>query len=79
MPSTGEEEMREGQGWPNVQSVSEAEEMEADPQVGVSISRRNPEDSQGYLVLTYLHPQPQSSSPVPPHDGSHRETPGSLT
>lgn len=51
--------------------VSEAEELEVDPWVGVSVSGRNLEDSQGYMVLIYPHPQPQSSSLVPPHDGSH--------
>lgn len=48
-------------------------ELKADPWGRVSVSRENPKGAQGYLVLTYLHPQPQSSSPVPPppHNGPY--------
>lgn len=77
MPSAGEEEIREGQGWPNVQSIG-GRGTGGRSMDGVSVSGRNPEDSQGYMVLTDPHPQPQSSSLVPSHDGSHRETPSQL-
>lgn len=71
MPPTGEE-IRQGQSWPSVQRMSETEkDLEADPWVGVSVSRENPKGAQGYLILTYLHPQAHSSSPIPPHKGPY--------
>lgn len=35
----------------------------------MSVSWGNPKGARRDLVLTYLHPQPQSSSQVPPHHG----------
>lgn len=76
MPSTGEEEVREGQGWPNVQRVFEAEqELEADPCEGISVSWGNSKGAQGNLVILTSTP----SHKVPPKSLPTMGSPSSLT